>query len=90
MKGFASECLIFGGAFVYPHQVYLSVVMICVGVLSALGRYVIYINSKEKFDKILEAGEKIVASFTEASLSAAKESAQSQWEKVLANKENCN
>ena len=90
MKGFICECLVLGGSFLYVQQPYVSLSMICVGALGALGRYVIDFNSKSKIDKILEAGEKIVTAFTESALSSTKESPTIHWEKVDTQKDSCN
>lgn len=76
MKGFASESLILGGVFLYEKSPYASIAMISLGLVSSTLRFLLFFNRHQRVDKIIEAGEKIVAAITDAASTASK----IQWE----------
>ena len=83
MKGFASEALILGGVFLYEKSNAASTVMISLGVASATLRFLLNFNRHQQVDKILEAGQKIVAALLDASNSAKSTAEKIQWENFI-------
>ncbi len=66
MRGFASEVLIVCGCFCYDNSVALSICLIVLGCLGALGRYSFLIGKNSSKEKFYESASNLVQKIVEA------------------------
>ena len=64
-KGYASECLILAGAYCSSFNLALGIVLLCLGVLGAVGKFGVGVNASAKKDQLYDALANLVTKIVE-------------------------
>ena len=64
-KGYATECLLLGGAYCATVNLVLGIVLICIGCVAAAARYGQHLSATSKKEKLYDAASKFITKIVE-------------------------
>jgi hypothetical protein len=83
MKGYASEVLIVSGAYLVSQNFWIGITVLCLGCLSALGRFSMGVANQKPKENLYAMLEKILGSLMETASEFENEKFKAKFQKTV-------